>query len=123
MAVVKLFQPVPSRDPVVGTDRLSSLIWLRWFNFVADIIGRRSEASFVYDPPSIASGATSSVSVSFQGALPGDFAQAAFSQVVTGITINATATTNSVTVSFTNLTAGAIDMPQGTLRVRVEAQN
>lgn len=123
MAVTKLYQPVPSRDPVVGSDRLSSLIWLRWFNFVAEILGRRSEASFVYDPPSIAAGATSSVSVAFQGALPGDFAAAAHSTVTAGIIINATATTNSVTVSFTNVTAGAIDLASGTLRVRVEAQN
>ncbi len=121
MAIVKFYQPVPVKDPVVGADRQVSLIWQRWFNFVAQRLGVVSEGNFTYDPPAIAAGGSASASVSFPGARPGNFAWAAHTQVVAGIIISATATTDSVTVTFNNVTGAPIDMASGTLRIRVEA--
>lgn len=121
MATVRYYQPVPTADPVVGTDRRVSIIWMKWFDFVAKRLGIVTETTATYDPPAIGAGATVSVSVSFAGARPGDFATATHTGVVAGINIIATATTDSVTVTFWNVTGGSIDLSSGTLRVRVES--
>lgn len=112
--------PVPVADRVTDPAGLVRPIWLRWFNFVRDRLGIVSETATTYDPPNILSGAVSSVSVAFDGAKPGDKAWATHTQVTAGIIILATATTDSVTVTFWNISGGAINLASGVLRVGVE---
>lgn len=121
MAKLRYFQAVPTADPVVGANRLVTTIWSRWFQFIAQRIGVLTEQTQVYDPPSIAAGSSASVTVTFTGARAGDKAYATHTQVVAGIILLATATTDAVTVTFLNMTAGAIDIASGTLRVGVES--
>lgn len=121
MAKIRWYQPVPAADPVVENTRRASIIYLRWFQFVARRLGVLTEQTQTYDPPSIAAGATASVTVTFMGARAGDEAFATHTQVVSGIIIMATATTDAVTVTFLNVTAGAIDLASGTLRVGVRS--
>ena len=113
--------PIPSADPVVGASRMVTPIWLKLFNAWRDRFGILTEQAQIYDPPNILSGATSSIAVAFAGAKPGDKAWATHSAVQSGIILLATATTNSVTVTFWNVTGAPIDLASGTLRVGVES--
>ena len=78
---------------IIGVARLSGDYELRAFRLLSDprhapavLYGmpgaphgtRELVAEHAWDPPSVAAGATTQVSVSVPGARPGDFAQAAF---------------------------------------------
>jgi len=77
------------------------------------------EGSASYDPPNLAAGATTTTTVTVTGAALGDLAMAAFSSDLSGLTINAdVSAANTVRVRLTNPTAGAIDLPAGTLYAR-----
>ena len=121
MATRRFYQPPPTADALVDTTRKINLKWLAWVNYVAQRLGILTEITQTYDPPNIASGATSSVAVTFAGARAGDKAWATHSAVVSGVVLLATATTDSVTVTFWNVSAGALDIASGTLRVGVES--
>lgn len=95
-------------------------------NGVADhstgIIGRQSElqASTTYNPPSIASGATTQQAITVSGAELGDMAIASFSIGHTDIICLASVTAaDTVTVTLWNRGAGAVDLASGTLTARV----
>lgn len=76
--------------------------------------------SATYDPPSLASGAEASTTVTVTGAALGDFAIASFSLSTQAIKLTAQVTAaNTVTVNFHNQTGGTIDLASGTLRARV----
>ena len=76
--------------------------------------------SNAYDPPSVAAGAAATTTVSVSGAALGDFAEASFSLSLGGLRLSAyVSAANTVTVSFFNPTAGAIDLATGTLRASV----
>ena len=77
--------------------------------------------SVTYDPPSIAAGAEVTTTVTVTGATLGQFARAAFSQDLGGITLfTYISTPGTATVIFRNNTAGAIDLPSGTLSVKTD---
>lgn len=76
----------------------------------------RMTGSKTYDPPSIASGAQVTTTVTVNGALMGDHATASFSLSVSGLSVTASVTANNtVTVTFSNASGGAIDLASGTL--------
>lgn len=78
------------------------------------------EAEVTYDPPSIAGGASVTTTVSAVGAAFGDFVSASFGRSTAGITISASVSAaDTISVTFTNPTAGSIDLLSSTLRVRV----
>lgn len=82
---------------------------------------RLLEASFAFDPPSLAAGAGVTNSATVTGAALGDFARASFSLDLQGITLTAWVSAASmVGMRMQNGTAGTIDLSSGTLRVRVE---
>ena len=124
MATQRYDFAVPVGDPMVGPDRKITPIYLRWFNAVRDRFGILTERTQTYDPPNIppAAGPWTSITVSFPGAKPLDTATASHSGATSGIIILATPTTDSVTVTFINVTGAPIDIPNGTLLVSVESK-
>jgi hypothetical protein len=83
-------------------------------------LGLELIGSTAYDPPSIAAAGSTTTTVSVTGASLGDFCEASFSISLAGLSISAyVSAANVVTVTFTNNTAGAIDLVSGALRVRV----
>ncbi|MNQ81037.1 hypothetical protein D3C85_960400 [compost metagenome] len=74
--------------------------------------------SATYNPPSLASGASTTTTVAATGAALGDFASASFSLDLQGIQLTAyVSAVNVVTVVLVNLTGGTIDLASGTLKV------
>ena len=116
-----LIQDPPLKAQISGRDGMVARVWLAWF----DSITRRCRALFAtatVDPPNIASGGAAQATVTVEGARAGDLALASFETANAGIVITANVTAdNTVTVTFLNVSGGAIDLASGTLRVRVEA--
>jgi len=76
--------------------------------------------SKTYDPPSIASAATVTTTITVTGAAMGDYVIPAFSLDLSGLVMSAyVSSANIVTVVFYNPTAGAIDLGSGTLKAKV----
>lgn len=77
------------------------------------------QASVVYDPPSIAAGATQITTVTLTGASIGDIVQAAFNRYNADIEISAqVSASNTVTVKFKNTGASPVDLASGTITVK-----
>ena len=73
-----------------------------------------------YDPPNLASGARATTTIAVAGVSLGDYVSSSFSLDLQGILLYAyVSASNTVTCVFHNLTAGALDLASGTLRVRV----
>lgn len=78
------------------------------------------EASFTFDPPSLASGAGSETTLTVFGAALGDFVLASFSQPLSGVTISAwVSAVDTVSVRFQNNTGATVDLASGTLAIRL----
>jgi len=74
----------------------------------------------VYDPASIASGATLTTTMTVPGALVGDSCTVNFNSDLLGCTISGSVTSaNTVTVTFTNATGSAQNIASGTIYARV----
>lgn len=85
-----------------------------------DPIPRTFTGSVAKDWGSIAVGASLTQTVTCTGAVMGDFAQASMSIDLAGLTMTAyVSAADTVTVVLANLTAGAVDLLNGTLNVRV----
>lgn len=110
----------PYKAPLVGPDKLLAIAWLSWFDTLTKAT-KTIIADVAYDPPSIAAGAVAVTSLPVAGANLGDFATASFSAPNSAVLISAQVTAaDTVSVSFYNISAGAIDLGAGTLRARVE---
>ena len=116
-----LIQDPPLKAQISGRDGLVARVWLTWF----DSITRRCRALFAAvttDPPNLVAGASAQATVTVAGARAGDLALASFTPGNAGVMVSASVTANdTVTVTFLNVSGGAIDLASGTLRVRVEA--
>jgi hypothetical protein len=79
------------------------------------------EATATVDPASVASGAvTATDTITVTGAALGDIVRASFDKNLSGLHLNAyVSATNTVAFNFLNLTAGAVDLASGTLKVQV----
>lgn len=76
--------------------------------------------SVVWDPGTVANGASVNTTVPVPGAALGDFAAATFSLSLQGATLTAyVSALNVVTVVLANLSGGALDLASGTIRVLV----
>lgn len=81
---------------------------------------RYLEASAVYDPPNLVDGAGTTTTITVTGATLGDYALAAFSLDLQGITVTAyVSAADTVSIRFQNESGGALDLASGTLRARV----
>jgi len=78
------------------------------------------QVSATWNPGSIADGAGESMDVTVTGANLGDFARASFSLDTTDLTLTADVTAaDTVTVRLNNNTGGAVNLAEGTVRVKV----
>jgi hypothetical protein len=79
--------------------------------------------SATYNPPNIAAGASAQTTVTVTGVAVGDYVEASFSLALAGLTLTGeVSAANTVTATFFNPTAGAIDLASGTLRAIVRAK-
>ena len=91
-------------------------------NFVSDgSPGTVLFGSATWNPGSIPVGGSETLAFTLTGAALGDYVSASFSQNISGMTISGYVSgTNTVRVTLANNTAGALDLAEGTVRVRVE---
>lgn len=76
--------------------------------------------SLVYDPPNLASNTSDETTLTVTGAALGDFVQASWSADLQGVVLSAyVSAANTVTLEFVNPTVGAVNLAEGTARVRV----
>lgn len=112
----------PVRADIAGRDGRVASSWHNWFSFVGNRLGKASIVSIEdVDPGSLLTGSRQAATVTMPGAALGDFAIASFDALNADVSLLAAVTAeNTVTVWFYNLGAGTVDMPAGTLRVRLE---
>lgn len=80
-------------------------------------------ASTTWDPPSVGIGGAAATTLTVTGATVGDYAIASFDQSLQSLQLTAYVyTTNGVAVTLSNSLGGSVDLPSGTLRVRVIKQ-
>lgn len=98
---------------IIGENRWREVVSARFGNLPS----QRLTGTATYDPPSIASGASSAATtVTVTGALLGQQAGASFSLNTQGVIFNAwVSAADTVSVILTNPTAGTIDLASGTL--------
>ncbi len=78
------------------------------------------QGSLTHDFPSISDGDSSSIVVPVTGVLVGDFALGSFSEDIQGLTMTAAVNlVNTVTATLTNNTGSPVDLPSGTVSVKV----
>jgi hypothetical protein len=86
-------------------------------------VGAMLTGSATYDPPSLATLAQQTTTVTVTGAALGDFAECSFSLDLAGTTmVPYVSAANTVTVVHRNGTGGTVDLASGTLRARVKPQ-
>lgn len=76
------------------------------------------EGSATYDPISLLDGQGVTHNVACAGAKLGDFAEYSFSNMLSGLTVTASAYNGGVQVRFQNESGATVDLASGTLRVR-----
>lgn len=120
MALTRYYAEPPLKSRLIAPDGTVSVTWLAWFNLLIKST-KILVAAADYDPPNIGAGAVSQATIGISGVRQGDFATASFDPANTGIVLLAQVTADDqVTVTFWNVTGGAINLAAGTLRVRVE---
>jgi hypothetical protein len=128
MGIRRFNAEAPVRSQIVDVARVVTLRWLQWFQEVGNAIQAVTIVDTVYDPPSVAAGSLFTVTVNYQGVTPQDFVRGlSFSPMAvagvptTGIRLLGNVTdTDTVSVTFFNVSGGAIDLDSGTLRIEVE---
>lgn len=80
----------------------------------------QAAGSKTWDPDSVASGSSTSTTLTVSGAALGDFVLASFSLSLQGMSISAyVSDTNTVTVVLNNNSGSAVDLASGTLKALV----
>lgn len=78
------------------------------------------EGTVTWNPPSIANGASSTTTITVNGAAFGDYVVASFNGDLSGLALNAyVSASNTVTAILLNNSGGAIDLGSATVRARV----
>jgi hypothetical protein len=120
VALRNLYAEPPYKQPIIQKDLIVSLGWLSWFQAIARL-ARVLSYDAPLDLPAIAPGATATVTATVRGARVGDFAYASMSPTSAALAITAQITADdTASVIFINVSGVAVDLPAGTLRVRVE---
>jgi hypothetical protein len=84
------------------------------------VYGRYLEATEVFDPPSLADGATTTNDITITGAALGDLVTVSFSLDQAGVEMTAyVRVANSVRVILYNSSGGVVDLGSGTMKIRV----
>lgn len=79
--------------------------------------------SVVWDPSSVAMGASTSTTISAPGAALGNFVQVSFSLDLQGMSLTGyVSAADTVTAVLQNNTGGSLDLGSGTVKARVTAQ-
>lgn len=105
--------PVPQTDDVKELVHWCSELW-HWLEYLH--FNRNLTGSATWDPGSIAVGGHEEKEVTVTGAVLGDFAIASFSLDLANLDINAAVSeADTVTVTLTNDSAGAVDLAEGTV--------
>ena len=87
---------------------------------VALTAGRVLRGSATYNPPNLTAGSQTTTAITVTGAKTGDFVEVSFTNPLSGLRMTGEVTAaDTVTVTFANNTAAAVDLASGTLRVRV----
>ncbi len=123
MAVRRYYRDAPKQNPVVDQ---RGQITLSWSQFISDMQRpcNATDVDAAYDPPNLGAGASVRANVSASGARRGNFVLASFDAITQDISIGAWCSADDViTVKFQNESAGAVDLPAGTLRVRFWSHN
>lgn len=127
---------VSTAAPTTGTWELGDVVYVRtpallgFIGFVCTVAGTPGNwvpfghlariVTSVFDPPSIANGASTTVTLAASGAAIGDMVAASFSNSLAGLTltgyINAA---GSVTGVFANNTGAAVDLASGTVKFSI----
>lgn len=82
-------------------------------------LGNILNASKTWDPPSLATGAQTTTTLTITGAAIGDFVLVSFSLSTAGLILRADITaTDTATIVLLNMTGGTVDLASGTLKVR-----
>ena len=91
------------------------------FTNLIDAVNKRLSGSDVWNPASLAAGATATKTVTVTGAVSGDTVLVGFTSITTaGWQISGQVTAaDTVTVTLTNQTGGTVDLPSGTVNVDV----
>ncbi len=111
----------PVKSPLSGEDNKASLQWLAWFTGLIKWVQRTRVFVFSVDVPSIPGGSTWTNDYTIANAVPGDFAVATLDPTNPGLFPWAQVTAaNTVRVTVTNTTGGAIDLAAGSIWIRVE---
>ena len=109
-------------------DGMVSLRWLQWFQLTSTRIANVSRLDAAYDPPALGSGAAVTANVPFPGVSLGDYVTGvSFAPMTVGgvassgirLMANVTAA-DVVSVTFFNVSGGAIDLDAGTIRIQAE---
>lgn len=99
------------------------VIWIeQLYSDIASRVNRNMgyDGSATWDPGAIGNGAEEAKEVTVTGAVLGDFAMASFSLDVSDLVLDAQVTDDdTVTCILANNTGGAINLGEGTLRVKV----
>lgn len=96
--------------------------WLTQTNWNVRVVGEQIlAATTTYDPPSIPNGASETTTVAVTGAATGDFVDVSFSRDTQGVIVTGwVSAADTVSVRFQNNTGSAVDLPSGTIRVRLK---
>lgn len=88
--------------------------------FISQVSNKNTSATVTYNPPSLASGASTTTTVTLTGVSLGAVVQAGFSQYHADIEISASVSDeNTVAVKFKNTGAAVVDLASGTLTVKL----
>jgi hypothetical protein len=122
-ATIPVSTTFPAGTVVFNTGSASPIGWKydgsNWKPFGASHI----DFSVAYDPPSLATLGYTSSAHTVTGASVGDYAEASLSVDQAGVIISAyVSAANTVTLSLFNPTTGTVNIPAGTLRIRVTKQ-
>lgn len=128
MSITRRNAEAPVRVPLVDAARVVTLRWLQWFQEVGNAVQAVVLLDTPYDPPNIGAGATLTVNVTVPGVSAKDIVRGvSLSPMAVGGVANSSiriagncVAADTVAVTFTNVSGGAINLDAGTLRVSVE---
>lgn len=128
MSITRRNAEAPVRVPLVDLARTVTRGWLQWFQEVGNAIGAVLVLDTPYNPPSIAAGATITVSVTVPGVRARDIVRGVSLEPmsVAGVpnpSVRLSGTCfgpDAVAVTLWNVSGAPIDLDPATLRVSVE---
>lgn len=111
----------PTKAALVDRERDITGQWQDWTDRVSRRLSVVTVATFDVDPPSVAAGGFQQVTANVPGVRAGQFVQASFTPGNASVLVHGESVTNGqIVATFHNISGGAIDLPAGTLRLRID---